>query len=920
MAEVAVTAALVLVEIVSPFLQNLNSQKNVQKIDISIMKSWLSLMKAFIEENYGREGSTMLKVKMDQVRKISYKIEDVLEEFVLHSPPYTFHTHQITRKIHNTAHQLYHNFPLHKILKKIQEINREIDSIRAQIAALPAPASDPTSQPSSSGTSGHRVSRRLLDHEMVGYEKPKTEFMRQLVGGETKLLTLAVSGPRGSGKTTFAKNVFWKQGIRGRFDCHAWVYVSGRCDVELLLINLLKQLCASRKELYPADDGSNMSDKLRRYLAGKRYLVALDDIWRQEDWDDIKNALPDAFRGSRIIVTTSSSDLAFNCASSGQLVYSLESLEWLEGWKLFCREAFPNTKGECPSDLKDSAVKIVKRCEGLPLAIVAVAGALMNKRRLPFEWERFHDNLGDEIRSGSKLSVINNALLPSYMDLSTNLKCCFLCFGFFPEDYSVKRGRLISLWVAESFAMGTDCKTAEEVAEEYLIELIQRNLVHVTDWEFDGRPRNCRVLNLILKFIIQKCKDENFASIFGPHNRSQSEIIRHLSVHDDCTNLPGNSVDLCGVRSMFLLRLTSKPPSDFEKDLCKLKFLRVFEAQGAPLRELPRGITRLTLLKYLSFRDTQIKTIHSSIKNLSYLETLDLKQTDVTELPKEICYLHNLRHLFVYKKSESTCADFDSVQGAKVCEGIGNLIMMQDLCHVKIGKKGGTLKDMRKLTQLRKLGLMGLNREHGTDLCTAVEEMINLTTLDLCAATKDEFLEVGEMRNPPQTLQRLYLKGRLKEFPRWISSIKNLLRVRLMWSKMEASPLQALEILPHLMELQLVDCCIEQELTFSAWGFQKLNSIVIEDMTKLHTIVIQAGAMPQLKQMSIRKCHQMKLSPLGLQYLRLGELTLYDMVEEFIVRLKGEDREWVQEIPVIHSFTLHNQTWSFENLSPCFSN
>lgn len=157
--------------------------------------------------------------------------------------------------------------------------------------------------------------------------------------------------------------------------------------------------------------------------------------------------------------------------------------------------------------------------------------------------------------------------------------------------------------------------------------------------------------------------------------------------------------------------------------------LRVLDFGGAHLTEFPKDITRLTLLKYLSLRKNEIKMIPSSIKCLSYLETLDLKQTDIIELPKEISYLHSLCHLFVYKTADSVQGDeVNSVQGVTVHEGIENLTNLQDLSLVKVDQEGGILKDMRKLNRLRKLGLTGLEIEHGKDLCAAVESMANLRT------------------------------------------------------------------------------------------------------------------------------------------------------------------------------------------------
>ncbi|KAG8385970.1 hypothetical protein BUALT_Bualt03G0100500 [Buddleja alternifolia] len=919
MVELAVGATLSLFEIVFRLGDRLNSRKHVLT-EIESMRSWLKSIKAFIEQSDGRDGSSKwLEDKVEQVRDIAYDIEDVLDEILFHTPLYVFHDYKISRKVRNMGHNIKHVFPFRKIIDKIENIKRRIDVIRSQNETFSESCSV-NPGPSSSSSRTRVASPLLLDDEMVGYEEPKKVFISKLMDAEPNLVRVAVEGPRGSGKTTIVKNVYLKGGIWGQFDCHAWVDVSRDFDVEELCKNTLKQLRESRKEPYPSDDGSEAAlVKLKNYLTGKRYVVVLDDIWRKDQWDKIKVAFPNSFCGSRIILTTSFSDVADICASSPDHICSLKNgLESLPVWILFCRKAFPDSNGECPSELKDISLKIVKRCEGLPLAIVAVGVALAQRRRLPNEWEKFHDSLGSQLGSNSNLAVIGKALLSAYTDLYTDLKSCFLYFSIFPEDYSVERGRLIRLWVSEGFVKERGCMTAEEVAEEYLNELIHRNLVHVSNWDFDERPRNCRVVNLVLQFIIEKCRDENFASIFPTENTSQRQRIRRLS-H---THLPQNK-DFCGVRSMFLLRSPIISSSDLKKNLRDFKLLKVLDLQDARIKEFSKAITLLVLLRYLSLRATNINMIPSSIKKLSYLETLDLKQTDVIELPTEISHLHNLRHLFAYKYNEKNFVVFDSVQGVNISEGgITNLTNLQDLTLVKVDKKGQILKELQKLSQLRKLGLMRIKGEHGKDLCESIQKMQKLTTLDLSSITKEEYLEVGEMEDPPRTLERLYLKGHLKKFPRWISKLNNLLRIRLIWSKMEQSPLKALKCLPNLMELQLVDSYIGEELKFEASGFKKLKILLIEELSELNMVVIEDGAIPKLEKISLRRCPKLGLLPLGIENLaKVGEMILHDMSEEFIARLRknGEDHALVEHIRVVHSFVLNNQAWSFENLSDRFS-
>lgn len=312
--------------------------------------------------------------------------------------------------------------------------------------------------------------------------------------------------------------------------------------------------------------------------------------------------------------------------------------------------------------------------------------------------------------------------------------------------------------------------------------------------------------------------------------------------------------------------------------------------------------------------------IPKSIGKLPHLETLDLKQTDVTELPKEISKLHNLRHLFAYKYYVTNYVDIDSVRGVKVHEGIGNLTKLQNLSLVRVGQKGRIIKDLKKLSQLRKLGLLGLKGEHGADLSESINSLKMLTTLDLCSASKDEYLNL-ESTSPPESLRRLYLKGQLKSVPAWVCSLNNLLRIHLKWSKLKENPLNALQRLPNLLEIHMVDCYIGAELVFEASKFKKLKILVIEDLSELHTIVIQERSMPDLQQMSLHRCRKMAMLPLGMDKLsKVKELFLRDMAEEFVARLKqrGDDRLMVEHIPVVHSFTLNNRGWSLENLSSSF--
>ena len=56
-------------------------------------------------------------------------------------------------------------------------------------------------------------------------------------------------------------------------------------------------------------------------------------------------------------------------------------------------------------------------------------------------------------------------------------------------------------------------KTLEEVAQEYLIELIQRSLVQVSEVKLDGKVGRCRLHDLLHEIVLQKMKDLSFCHV-----------------------------------------------------------------------------------------------------------------------------------------------------------------------------------------------------------------------------------------------------------------------------------------------------------------------------------------------------------------------------------------------------------------------
>ncbi|XP_059662340.1 disease resistance protein RPM1-like isoform X1 [Cornus florida] len=914
MAEIAVSVALFFIEEVISYFDNKGNVGSDLQAEVRALGRWLRKAQAHLKDMEGAESNESLKEHMHQIRDLAYDIEDVLNEYML-CVQHRIHKHKFSNKAHGFFTSVIHRSLLNDVESKIKEIKRKIGEIGA-LDPIRANINVASAEEGSTSSSSVNVPPQLLEDEIIGFENPRKKLVHQLTRGGSSRSTISVVGPAGSGKTTLVKSVYESKEVRGHFDSHAWLRVSCFFKLEKLICSMLKQIGVP-KELIPHEGVDVQAKVLRDHLQQKRYVLVLDDIWRKDDWERIKFVLPNGSSGSRIIVTTRNSDLASFCVESSDSVISLECLSWPEAWGLFCKKAFKTGRGKCPPELEELSQNIVKRCEGLPIAIVAVGCLLSNRPQVPNEWKKLHDSLGSEIGSNANLSIISRMLLPSYNLLPSNHKSCLLYFSIFPEDHSIECGRLIRLWIAEGFVMKERGKTLEEVAEEYLNELIGRNLVHVSKWDFDGRARSCRLQNLLLEFIVSKSEDENFVSILSePNDSSSSEKVRRLSIHNAGTNLSW-STRFSWVRSTFFFRWDGLSPSHIGNVLCNFRYLRVLDLQDAPLEEFPEYVVDLSLLRYLSLRRTNIKTVPKSIKKLSHLQTLDLRQTYVTELPAKILQLQNLRNLLVYRYNVQNYVTLNSVEGVAMSAGIGGWTALQKLSLVKPDKQGKIIKELEALKQLRKLGLIDLKRKDGKNLCSSIQKMQSLLTLDL-SSIRNESLDLDHMPSPPPHLQRLYLKGHLEKLPGWISSLHNLFRIVLKWSGLQGSPLGTLQDLANLVALELVDVTSGKELVFRAGKFRKLKILRIEQFHRLHTMIIEEGTMPELQKLTLCRCVELKILPLGINNLtHLKELLLYDMPKDFVAQLQktSDDRDMVSHIPLIHSFTLGSNQLSFQNLS-----
>ncbi|GMP82904.1 hypothetical protein CsSME_00037014 [Camellia sinensis var. sinensis] len=882
---------------------------------VAELRDDLESMRSFLQDAEARsESDKGVKTWVKQVRDVAYNTEDILEEFLLRlSPPQGsgfFHF------LHKGYHHLRQLRARHRLAVQIEEVKRKVKAISERRNAFSFKRIEEATTSTATTTlqtwNDPRLASLFLDDtDVVGIENPKSLLISWLVNGEQNLTAVSVVGMGGVGKTTLVKKVYDSQAVKKSFDRHAWITVSQSFTTAELLRATLKGFLEEKQE--PIPEGLDtmgeiqLINKLRDYLQQKRYVVVFDDVWNRDAWESVKFALPDCCCGSRIIFTTRIGDVAAAIETAGH-VYHLQALPEEEAWTLFCKKAFQGeSNGICPKELGEMSYRILNKCGGLPLAIVTIGSLLSKKNKHLLEWKKVHDSLSAEVISNSNFETLKRILLLSYIDLPYHLKCCFLYLSVFPEDYLIKRMKLIRLWVVERFVEEKPGLTAEEVAEDYLNELVSRNMIQVVKKDYFNRVTTCRVHDIMREIIQLKSRDESFAMILMNNRRmSMEEKVRRMSIHGSREEELPSGMRLTSLRSLLVFVSTSSSMSLGKTFFKGFKLLGVLELERAPLYEFPPELTEMIHLRYLSLRWTMINKLPESIGKLKKLEILDLKHclgTCISSLPNGISKLKNLCQLRGYGYYLESSTTLARTYGMNLPGKIGELTNLQKLGNVDVNGNGDMLREVGKLTQLRRLGILELTQENGMELCSSLEKLKHLTALYMVSISTSEPLHLNSLSSCPEFLQRLYLKSSLLTLPKWIAPLQYLAKLVLQYSNLHDDPLKSLQGLPNLVVLELREAFAGEELCCNIGGYPRLQKLSLHQLSQLKCVRVEQGAMPGLLQLNIVACEKLEAVPMGIEHLRnLCYLVVWRMPRGFyqtIKRSDGEDFWKVQHIETI---------------------
>ncbi|RWR72000.1 putative disease resistance protein [Cinnamomum micranthum f. kanehirae] len=425
------------------------------------------------------------------------------------------------------------------------------------------------------------------------------------------------------------------------FDIVIWITVSGEGSQRKVQNDIAERLKCPEKDM--SDNG--LRAFISNELSGKKFLLILDDIWERIDLSDVGIPILNQENGCKVLLTTR--DLGVCRQMETDVEIQMEKLSEEEAWSLFNEKAGDVAISPC---IEPIARDIVKKCSGLPLAIIVIGSSL---RKISFigVWRNTLKKL--QLPSTSQIKGMEkevfSCLRISYGRLPNDFeRNLFLYCSLYPEDHKILIPELVEYCWLEGYIQGVDSiEEARDDGHHMVMNLADASLLE----RVDDSEEYVKMHDIIRDFALKEAS--GFFVKTGKHVKHppkdkewlQSQKMSLMGCSLGCLSERPNCGSLSTLLMQYNNQLTVIPSPFFE---C-MHSLCILDLSRTNIKSLPSSLCNLVNLRGLYLKDCErLEELPYQVGALKQLEVLDLGGcTAIIYLPREVGELTRLKRLIV---------------------------------------------------------------------------------------------------------------------------------------------------------------------------------------------------------------------------------------------------------------------------------